>query len=323
MDDEQDGADGVRVPRGERGDREDGGALRRRRGRLRLRVRRPGLRPPRRTPSSTTTRRCARTPTHFLLAPGHEEPRDRAGRRRRPRLRRRREVRPGRDARSCGASTRARPSVALGSRRRRRRPRAGASTSSAGAGASIESAISALPPSRLRETAMFAMLTPASPKQRADAADHAGHVVVAQEDHAAARARSRARSRAPRRASGGRRCRSSCRRRATSSAVTATRFVKSRDDAALLLDDLDPALGGDERRVDVVDRLVGAALEGAVQRGDREQARVVLGELAVVLERRARARRRRRAPSRAGRASRRAGCTGRAPRGRRRRRSGC
>ena len=36
-----------------------------------------------------------------------------------------------------------------------------------------------------------------------------------------------------------------------------------------------------ERRVDVVDRPVGAALEGAVQRGDGEQARVVVGEAAV------------------------------------------
>ena len=53
----------------------------------------------------------------------------------------------------------------------------------AAARVSSESAISALPPRRVRETAMFAMLTPASPKQRADAADHAGHVVVAEEDH--------------------------------------------------------------------------------------------------------------------------------------------
>src|SRR5262249_19546942 len=37
-------------------------------------------------------------------------------------------------------------------------------TSSGGAGWSIESAISALPPRRVRETVMFAMLTPASPK---------------------------------------------------------------------------------------------------------------------------------------------------------------
>ena len=71
------------------------------------------------------------------------------------------------------------------------------------------------------------------------------------------------------------------------SAVTATRLVKSRDDAALLLDDLDAAVGGDQRRVDVVDGLVGVALERAVQRRDREQPRVVVGELAVHLDRRA------------------------------------
>ena len=66
-------------------------------------------------------------------------------------------------------------------------------------------------------------------EERPDAADHARHVVVAAGAPCAARAPSRARSRARRRASGGRRCRSSCRRRATPSAVTATRFVKSRD----------------------------------------------------------------------------------------------
>ena len=51
--------------------------------------------------------------------------------------------------------------------------------------------------------------------------------------------------------------------------------------AEALLGDLDPALGGDHRRVHVVDRLVDAALEDAVQRGDGEQPRVVLGERAV------------------------------------------
>ena len=52
-----------------------------------------------------------------------------------------------------------------------------------------------------------------------------------------------------------------------------------------LLDDVDAALGGDQRRVDVVHRLLDAAAEGAVQRREREQARVVLGELTVVGER--------------------------------------
>ena len=51
--------------------------------------------------------------------------------------------------------------------------------------------------------------------------------------------------------------------------------------AVSLLDDLDAALGRDQRRVDDVDDLVDAPLEGAVQRGDGEQPRVVLGERAV------------------------------------------
>ena len=55
--------------------------------------------------------------------------------------------------------------------------------------------------------------------------------------------------------------------------------------AAVLLEHLDPALGGDHGRVHVVDGLLGAALEGAVERGDGEQARVVPGERAVVRER--------------------------------------
>ena len=66
---------------------------------------------------------------------------------------------------------------------------------------------------------------------------------------------------------------------------TRTRLVKSRAGAAPLLVHLDPALGRDQRRVHVVHRLVGAALEGAVQRGRGQQARVVAGERAVVGER--------------------------------------
>ena len=57
-------------------------------------------------------------------------------------------------------------STALRIRSRTRRPMpfaAAARRARAGTGESIESAISALPPSRFRETAMFAMLTPASP----------------------------------------------------------------------------------------------------------------------------------------------------------------
>src|SRR3954471_1141300 len=48
-----------------------------------------------------------------------------------------------------------------------------------------------------------------------------------------------------------------------------------------LLAHVDPALCRDERRVDVVHGLLGAALEGAVEHRDREQARVVVREGAV------------------------------------------
>ena len=51
------------------------------------------------------------------------------------------------------------------------------------------------------------------------------------------------------------------------------------------LDDLDPPLGRDQRRVDVVHELVDPSPERAVERGERQQPRVALGELAVVLER--------------------------------------
>ena len=54
--------------------------------------------------------------------------------------------------------------------------------------------------------------------------------------------------------------------------------------AGALLGHLDPPLRGDHGRVDVVDRLVDAALEGAVQRRDRQQPRVVLGDPAVERE---------------------------------------
>ena len=55
--------------------------------------------------------------------------------------------------------------------------------------------------------------------------------------------------------------------------------------AGALLRHLDPPLRRDQRRVHVVHGLLDAALEGAVQRRDREQSRVVLGEPAVERER--------------------------------------
>ena len=55
--------------------------------------------------------------------------------------------------------------------------------------------------------------------------------------------------------------------------------------AAALLEHVDAPLGGDQRRVHVVDGRVGAALEGPVQRSDRQEPSVVAGEAAVVAER--------------------------------------
>ena len=69
------------------------------------------------------------------------------------------------------------------------------------------------------------------------------------------------------------------------SAVTATRFVKSREERRFSSTTSTPRSAATTRRVDVVDRLVGLALERAVQRGDGEQPRVVVGELAVHLDR--------------------------------------
>ena len=147
-------------------------------------------------------------------------------------------------------------------------------------------------------------------EERADAADHAGHVVVAEEDHQrrelhleleAERAHEPVAVLVADRRPGG----------PDPLAVRAdldpdeVREVAAR--AAALLEHLDPALGRDQRGVHVVDRPLGPALEGAVQRGDGEQARVVAGEGAVVRERDPLGAARRRAPSPAGRASPRAG----------------
>ena len=117
-------------------------------------------------------------------------------------------------------------------------------------------------------------------EHRPDAADHAGHVGVEQEDEVrrdldvdreAHRAgEEEARLGADRRAADG---------DPVGAHLDQVHVVAGGAEA--LLGDLDPALGGDHRRVHVVDGLVDAALEDAVQRGDGEQARVVLGERPV------------------------------------------
>ncbi len=54
-------------------------------------------------------------------------------------------------------------------------------------------------------------------------------------------------------------------------------------DELLGLGDLDPALLGQRRRVDEVDLLLGVAVQHALERGEREQARVAAREVAEVL----------------------------------------
>ena len=61
------------------------------------------------------------------------------------------------------------------------------SSTSAGTALSTVSAMSASPPCAVRLTCAPAMLTPASPRLRADGADDAGPVGVAEEDQVAAR----------------------------------------------------------------------------------------------------------------------------------------
>ena len=121
-------------------------------------------------------------------------------------------------------------------------------------------------------------------EHRPDAADHAGHVVVAEEDHPR---RELEVDREAERA-GEEEARLRPDRRAGDLDVVdgdrdEVRVVARRPGA--LLGHLDPPLRRDHGRVDVVDRLVDAALEGAVQRRDRQQARVVLGDPAVERER--------------------------------------
>ena len=154
------------------------------------------------------------------------------------------------------------------------------SRSSGGAGVSIANAISAFPPSFVRETAMFAMFTPCLAEHRPDPPDHAGHVGVAEEDEVRGELEvdpeaERAREEEPRLGAD--------RRSGDGDVVGADLdevHVVARD-AEALLDDLHAALGGDHRRVHVVHDLVDAALEDAVERADGEQPRVVVGQRAV------------------------------------------
>ena len=151
------------------------------------------------------------------------------------------------------------------------------STSSGGGGESTESTISALPPRRLRETVMFAMFTPASPKSVPTRPITPGHVVVAEEHEQrreldleveAERAHEPlAVVAADRRARDADLLVAGADLDGSEVRVVARRLRP-------LLAHLDAALARDQRRVHVVHRPVGAALEGAVQRGRRVSRRV-------------------------------------------------
>ena len=117
------------------------------------------------------------------------------------------------------------------------------------------SAISAFPPSRFRETAMFAMFTPASPKSVPTRPITPGTSSYRSSDHARCELHLELEAErrdepvavvvADRRAGD-----------AAPSAETATRFVKSREERRFSSTTSIAAVGGDHGRVDVVHRLV-------------------------------------------------------------------
>ena len=131
---------------------------------------------------------------------------------------------------------------------------------------------------------MFAMLTPRLAEHRPDAADHARDVVVAEEDHPRRELEvDREAERAGEEVAVLRPDRRARDLDVVDGDRDEVRVVARR--AGALLGHLDPPLGRDHGRVDVVDRLLDAALEGAVQRRDGEQAGVVVGDRAVERER--------------------------------------
>ena len=128
---------------------------------------------------------------------------------------------------------------------------------------------------------------PCLAERRADAADHARHVAVAEQGELPSSWRLKRWPQASSRC--GRLRRPSVvpttrSRRSPATTVTRTRSVKSRALRSLGLDDLDPALLGDRRRVDLVDLLLGVAAEHAEQHGDAERAGVALGDAAEELD---------------------------------------
>ena len=122
-------------------------------------------------------------------------------------------------------------------------------------------------------------------EERADLADHAGNVVVAEEHHVGGEldvdpepvgAREEQARLGPDRRSRDLHLLATLRRHAYLEDV----HVVARG-AEPFLRDRDPALGREQGRVDVVDCLVDPATEDAVERGDRQQPRVEIGDRPV------------------------------------------
>ena len=162
--------------------------------------------------------------------------------------------------------------------------------------------MSALPPSVVLETAMFAMFTPASPNIvptlpiTPGTSSYERNAMSRSEldvDREAERTREEEAMLGPDRRPGD----LDLLPTRADDDTHEVRVVLRRREA--LLGDLDAALGRDQRSVHLVHRFVDAALERAVQRGDGEEPRVVLGERAVHGDgdaRRPRARERHREP---------------------------
>ena len=158
------------------------------------------------------------------------------------------------------------------------------STSSGGGGESTVSAMSALPPRGAARDGHAGDVDPGLAEQRPDAADHAGHVVVAAEDEERRELQLDLEAEdvdEPRPVVAADRRPGDAPARAAGAHLDAEEARVVAGGARAFLPHLHPALGGDRRRVDEVDRTVGAAAEGAVERRDAEQARVVVGERAV------------------------------------------
>ena len=155
-------------------------------------------------------------------------------------------------------------------------------TRSSGGGESTESTISALPPSARARDGHVRDVHARLAEHRADPADHAGHVVVAEEHEQRRELDLEVEAERARRATGG--CSLPIVVPATRDLLVAVPDLDAEEVRVVarrlraLLAHLDAALARDRRRVHVVHRTVGAALERAVQRRDRQQPRVVVGE---------------------------------------------